>query len=135
MNMVSLATPHIAGYSLEGKVNGTTMVYNTLCNFLGKEPAWSPQMPDIANGKIDTRAAETSLDLLNAFFNVTYPIIEDDKLLREQNVIEEDQRGNHFDGLRKNYRFRRELQNYQVSGAHVKPEHKNIVKALGLKVI
>jgi erythronate-4-phosphate dehydrogenase len=135
MNMVNLATPHIAGYSLEGKVNGTTIVYNTFCNYLGREPEWSPQMPEINNRQIDISGAGTTLELLNALFSFSYPIIEDDKLLREQNAIEEDQRGSHFDALRKNYRFRRELQNYQVPGAHVKPEHKNIVKTLGLKVI
>ena len=35
---VGLGTPHIAGYSLDGKVNGTVMLYEAVCEFLG-EPA------------------------------------------------------------------------------------------------
>lgn len=135
MNLVNLATPHIAGYSLEGKVNGTTMIYNTLCNFAGRQPAWSPVMPEIDNIEIDLAGAGTLLELLNALFNISYPIIDDDILLREQNAISEDKRGSHFDGLRKNYRFRRELQNYQTRESKVKPEHLNIVKDLGVNLI
>ena len=135
MNIVNLATPHIAGYSLEGKVNGTTMIYNALCDYLGTDHSWSPQMPEIQHRQIDISRAESKLDLLNALFNHSYPIIEDDKLLREQNSVPEHQRGSHFDGLRKNYRFRRELQNYEVSGSQVKKEHRKIITDLGINII
>lgn len=135
MNMINIATPHIAGYSLEGKVNGTTMIYNALCNYLKVEPAWSPEMPEINNRQIDIDDADTTLDLLNNLLNKSYPIVDDDKLLREQNSIGEDQRGNHFDGLRKNYHFRRELQNYYVSGLQVKSKHKKILKDLGVNIV
>ena len=37
LNKTELATPHIAGYSYEGKVNGTVMIYNSLCDFLAIE--------------------------------------------------------------------------------------------------
>jgi erythronate-4-phosphate dehydrogenase len=33
-----LATPHIAGYSLEGKARGTWMLYEALCQQLGRTP-------------------------------------------------------------------------------------------------
>jgi erythronate-4-phosphate dehydrogenase len=135
MNMIDIATPHIAGYSLEGKVNGTTMIYNALCRYLGAGPSWSPRMPEIEERQIDVEGAETTLELLNALFNHNYPIIEDDKLLREQNSIPGNQRGSYFDGLRKNYRFRRELQNYSVKGSQLKPEHDKTVRNLGVKII
>ena len=31
LNMLALATPHIAGYSLEGKARGTQMIYEAFC--------------------------------------------------------------------------------------------------------
>ena len=34
---VLIGSPHIAGYSREGKVNGTKMIYNALCNYLNVE--------------------------------------------------------------------------------------------------
>lgn len=134
MNMINLATPHIAGYSLEGKVNGTTMIYKALCNYLGVKPVWFPEMPEINDRQINIGGAETTLDLLNALLNKSYPIVNDDKLLREQNSIGEDQRGSYFDGLRKNYHFRRELQNYYVNSSQVKPAHEKLVKDLGVNI-
>jgi erythronate-4-phosphate dehydrogenase len=35
MHLAFLATPHIAGYSTDGKANGTAMVVNSLCEFFG----------------------------------------------------------------------------------------------------
>jgi phosphoglycerate dehydrogenase-like enzyme len=31
LDLVSLATPHIAGYSDEGKIRGTSMLYEAIC--------------------------------------------------------------------------------------------------------
>jgi len=39
----AIATPHIAGHSLDGKANGTKMIYDAACAFLGVAPAWSPR--------------------------------------------------------------------------------------------
>ena len=38
----TLGTPHIAGHSLDGKANGTYMIYTALCKHLGMEPTWNP---------------------------------------------------------------------------------------------
>ena len=43
LSLVDLASPHIAGYSFDGKVNGTEMIYQALCRFLGVEPTWNPK--------------------------------------------------------------------------------------------
>jgi erythronate-4-phosphate dehydrogenase len=39
----TIATPHIAGHSLDGKANGTKMIYDAACAFLGVTPAWTPR--------------------------------------------------------------------------------------------
>jgi erythronate-4-phosphate dehydrogenase len=39
----AIATPHIAGHSLDGKANGTKMIYDAACAFLGVTPTWSPR--------------------------------------------------------------------------------------------
>jgi len=36
---VSIGTPHIAGYSFDGKVNGTRMIYEAACRFLNLPPS------------------------------------------------------------------------------------------------
>ncbi|HWE31349.1 MAG TPA: 4-phosphoerythronate dehydrogenase, partial [Polyangia bacterium] len=39
----ALATPHIAGHSLDGKANGTKIIYEAACAFLGIAPTWRPR--------------------------------------------------------------------------------------------
>ena len=115
MNLVELATPHIAGYSFEGKVNGTVMVYKALCEFLNVLPTWKPELPVVSNNQIDIDGNETTEKMLSNIFNKSYKISDDDKLLREGSLLPVKEKSNHFDSLRKNYRFRRELNNYTVN--------------------
>ncbi|MBT8386806.1 MAG: 4-phosphoerythronate dehydrogenase, partial [Ignavibacteria bacterium] len=44
LNMTQIATAHIAGYSLEGKLNGTKMICEALYSFMGKPPSWKPEL-------------------------------------------------------------------------------------------
>jgi erythronate-4-phosphate dehydrogenase len=39
VQMVDLATPHIAGYSLDGKIAGMIMIYNAACEYFGLQAA------------------------------------------------------------------------------------------------
>jgi len=36
-----IGTPHIAGYSIDGKIRGTEMIYHAVCDYLGEKPQWS----------------------------------------------------------------------------------------------
>jgi len=49
LKITKIGTSHIAGYSLEGKVNGTGMIYYALCNFAGIPPSWKPELPEVGN--------------------------------------------------------------------------------------
>ena len=42
LDATTLITPHIAGHSFDGKVNGTVMVYRAACEFLGRSATWDP---------------------------------------------------------------------------------------------
>ncbi|MDR3667352.1 MAG: 4-phosphoerythronate dehydrogenase, partial [Ignavibacteriaceae bacterium] len=46
---IRFGTPHIAGYSYEGKINGTVILYNALCTFLNKKIEWQPVIPPAIN--------------------------------------------------------------------------------------
>jgi erythronate-4-phosphate dehydrogenase len=74
----ALATPHIAGHSLHGKLNGTKMVYDAACRFLGKEPSWSPGYPEQAPLNLAGASDEELLLIANG-----YRIEEDDRELRQ----------------------------------------------------
>ena len=119
---VDIGTPHIAGYSLEGKLNGTAMVYEAACRFLGTEPAWSlaASMPPRPAGlPIDgfvrgDEAAFGALDregiaALAAEVAAVYPILRDSEALRKTLELDAAERGRAFDLLRKTYPVRREF--------------------------
>ena len=48
LKLVDIATPHIAGYSFDGKVNGTAMIYRACAEFFGMKPVWRQEefMPE-----------------------------------------------------------------------------------------
>jgi len=119
---VDIGTPHIAGYSLEGKLNGTGMVYEAACRFLGVTPSWSlagamPPRPaglPLAGFGRDGDAALRRLDregtaALAARVTAVYPILRDVDDLRKTAEMDTAGRGRAFDQLRKTYPIRREF--------------------------
>ena len=76
IDAADIATPHIAGHSFEGKVNGTATVYREACAFLGIEPDFDFPLPpppegffyDIMADDAAFRAAPESFDRLRAAY-------------------------------------------------------------------
>ena len=113
VEQVHLATPHIAGYSFDGKTNGTTRIYRQICEWLEVEPVWNVDdalpPPDVPKVELAVSDATDEDWLRRAVFAV-YPIARDDGSLRETLLdCDEAARGRAFDGLRKNYPRRREF--------------------------
>jgi len=131
LRKIKFGTPHIAGYSFEGKVNGTVILYNALCGFLNKTPGWQPVIPAAEHslirisGKTDTETA-----LFNAAEHV-YCISEDDKSLRE--IFDADDPRKCFDTLRKKYKLRREFPNYVVETYPYNEELANVFRSFRFK--
>ncbi|MEA3419849.1 MAG: 4-phosphoerythronate dehydrogenase, partial [Campylobacterota bacterium] len=63
LKLVDVGTPHIAGYSYEGKVNGTVMIYNALSKHLGVNPDWKPALPQVIHNEIEMSGRETEEEL------------------------------------------------------------------------
>lgn len=102
---LAIATPHIAGYSLEGKLRGTQMIYDALCERMGIEPKQAMQqlLPENCYLWSELKAHP---DRLIKF----YDILQDDAALRAV-VFDGKVAGADFDNLRRDYRLRREWQN------------------------
>ena len=117
LEMVDIGTPHIAGYSLDGKITGMIMIYKAACEYFGLSPKFDIEdfLPEPAIGqlRIEPSTDNEQAALANAVEKI-YGIREDDVRLRQvlENSIEN--RGEFFDGLRKNYPVRREFQNTKV---------------------
>ncbi|WP_299973566.1 4-phosphoerythronate dehydrogenase [uncultured Pseudoteredinibacter sp.] len=111
---VDIATPHIAGYSYDGKVTGTRMIAERLSEFLSLDwinPRGSRQDPE----SLSNLAADSAFELLRQLIPHCYDISQDDKNLREAMHLQADDVAKAFDALRKNYPKRREFFHYRLA--------------------
>ncbi len=108
LDVVDLGTPHIAGYSLDGKVNGTLMIYDAFCRHFQLPATWQPRLPDGPRIEVSVGRGEDEEDLLRRVVRQVYDICADDAALRA-NVRD-------FDKLRAQYRVRREFHTVKLEG-------------------
>ncbi|WP_341936533.1 4-phosphoerythronate dehydrogenase [Marinimicrobium sp. C2-29] len=117
---VALGSPHIAGYSYDGKIQGTHMIYQALCRHLAREPELSLEQLRPAVEDPERRLATDDFWTgLRALIPQVYDIAGDDRRLRElasQAEAGEADFAKGFDQLRKHYPKRREFSNYRVQG-------------------
>ena len=137
--LVKLATPHIAGYSYDGKLNGTEMVYRACCKALGISPKARLEdlVPPLSDNQLLVDQNTSPWELAKSLIHQVYDIGADDRRLREQAARAQAGDlvfGEAFDGLRKNYPRRREFHNYRLDGQALTSEAKDWLKALGFKV-
>lgn len=137
LKLTDIATPHIAGHSYEGKLNGTVACHNELCNFFEIHKHWnvadSLPEPDIPNLEIDCTGRDDD-EVLHEIIKQVYNIETDDTHIREAAVPCEIDRARNFDALRKNYRTRREFMNTKVSAGNASEKLKQKIRALGFKL-
>ena len=145
LKMVDIGTPHIAGYSLDGKINGLIMIYRSVCEYFGLEPKFDVEdflpEPSVPQVKLN-QGVEHEQDALLKAVREVYRIDRDDERLRR--VLDEpvEKSGAYFDSLRKNYPVRREFQNTEIILATENTEstEKNIkrlsdkLKGIGFRV-
>ncbi len=126
--LLAFATPHVAGYGLEGKARGTTMIFNSYCEFLGNElRAHASDLLPTAPVPTVTLDREWDEATLHNITQLIYDVRKDDSLFRR----EIDKPGA-FDLMRKNYWDRREYSAVTLVG----DEQSNLspLKELGFQV-
>lgn len=107
MNLVDIATPHIAGYSADGKANATRMSLETIANYWHKssDEAKTVKAPQVPNPHIKLNEGDTNT-LIEKAILTTYNTEKDHAdLLRDPST---------FSALRSNYSLRREYQAYII---------------------
>lgn len=135
LKLIEIATPHIAGYSFEGKINGTKIIHDALSNYLNKPIIWQPTFDEVAENKVEIDESENFNQVLQKLFEKSYKIVDDDMLLRKSIDLTSEERNKHFDTLRKNYGKRRELNNFVVSIKNENNRLKKLLSVLRVKVI
>jgi erythronate-4-phosphate dehydrogenase len=129
-----VGTPHIAGYSLEGKVNGTQIIYNSLCEFLGTQKKFSFNLTNPIDHLRKFNVSEKKEFGLNYLLKSIYDIEADDLRMRRMTKMNHSQIIVDFDLQRKQYPQRREFSNYSIHPENLSPDIKNILKALRFNI-
>ncbi|WP_194757352.1 4-phosphoerythronate dehydrogenase [Aliidiomarina indica] len=113
--LITIATPHIAGHSIEGKIRGTYALYDVLQAQVFPDAERIPLQQVLPSESIDggswtlTDQDENYLEQLAVLVHQVYDPIMDDQLFRKEGLSSDG-----FDSLRKGYRQRRELSVLQV---------------------
>lgn len=144
LDKVLLGSPHIAGYSYDGKLNGTEMVYQALCQHIDKKPEASlaQLVPPLENNllAIDKTLVQSadSFQIAQALIKQVYDIAADDARLRDlaqQACRGEENFAEGFDDLRKHYPKRREFHNYRVALTGLSDADKQWLQVLGFNCV
>jgi erythronate-4-phosphate dehydrogenase len=129
LNLVDLATPHIAGYSRDGKAKGTEMSVQTVSRFLGLgSKNWkASNVEKPASSEIFIDGTGMSIQqIVSGAILATYDIREDDARLRASVTTFEKQRGD--------YPVRREFPAFTVYGKINQIKAIEKLKKLGFKL-
>lgn len=133
---VWLATPHIAGYSLEGKVQGTEMIYQAVSRFLGlpvRKKA-GQFLPEPALSKMSFTSAADETRARNLAMRACYDPRQDDVRLRLAMRGDENSRAEAFDRLRKEYPVRREFSSLKIQLKGSSRSLQETFRVLGFKL-
>lgn len=125
---VRLGTSHIAGYSLEGKEQGSAQIYQAMldCFAINDAPAFPVNH---RQSKLEIPLVDGVMHAVNRCILSSYNINGDDDLLR-QATKDNSQLAVNFDGLRKNYSLRREFSHFKLMPG-LSNEAYSILKKLG----
>jgi erythronate-4-phosphate dehydrogenase len=128
-----IATPHIAGYSLDGKLRGTAQIYQALCQHLAVTPSveLAQLMPAPWLSELAIDAAADPAWALASICRAVYDPRRDDADFRRSLQGDAPARRAAFDGLRKHYPMRREIDGLTVSLNGAASELQRLVMALG----
>ena len=114
LEMADIGTPHIAGYSLDGKVAGMVMVQNAVCEYfsLPMKKNVDDFLPAADVPKVEIEISDAGeQDILRRTVKRIYDITKDDADFRRILKLPSNKRSFIFDRLRKSYHFRREFHN------------------------
>ncbi len=127
LELVRIGTPHIAGYSTDGKANGTSMAVQSLAEYfkIAELKGWKPNripVPEASRIELDSTLPESVQ--LGLACRTAYDIRFDDSHLRLARAD--------FENQRSNYRLRREPFAFRVIGGS--PTVRNMLAELGFQL-
>jgi erythronate-4-phosphate dehydrogenase len=129
LELSDIATPHIAGYSADGKANGTAMSVQAISNFFGLGLGdWYPEnipLPDNFNASFTCRNKKRQ-DIFRELSLLSYNIMQDSDTLKKSPKT--------FERQRENYPLRREPGAYDLKTFLCDTEKKKFIRELGFGI-
>lgn len=134
LGRTALGTAHIAGYSHDGKVRGTEMVFAAACRHFDIACKAPPRAPAPAGParSIEVAAAASEWRQITAAVLQAYDIRADDRRLRRA-VAAVEPVGRAFDRLRRDYPLRREFDYFSLPASTLKPAARQVLQGLGFR--
>ncbi|HBC89358.1 MAG TPA: 4-phosphoerythronate dehydrogenase PdxB [Lentisphaeria bacterium] len=130
LGLAKFATPHIAGYSTDGKANGTSMSVQSLAKFfeIKQLENWYPrEVPKPENITIKTGCkGKAKEQILLEAVKFTYDVREDDRRLRASPRT--------FEKLREEYPLRREFKIFKITSHDLPGDCLKIFNELGFQI-
>ncbi len=124
-----IATPHIAGYSKDGKATGTQMSVKAISDYFGLSlDDWQPsgvEMPESPVFELNGEGLSEQEIISKAILH-TYDIRNDDKLFRENPAL--------FEQLRGDYPVRREFPAFTIVAKNISERTIEKIKQLGFNI-
>jgi len=134
--LASIATPHIAGYSIDGKLRATGRLHDAYSHFINQPPVWDYRqvLPKPAE-PIITLPDGAITAVISEALSKAYDITRDDSALRL--LFEDDSidAAAGFDLLRKQYPVRRECSAYGIRGEILSDTVRSALQAFGFELI
>ena len=129
---VDLATPHIAGYSVEGRLRGTQMILDAAARHFGSTSPWhmARLLPETI--ELNLRPAINDLEYWQRVFSGHHDIWVDHQALTQTGKMGDEDFTRHFDSLRRVYQDRFEYDRYRLT--NVQKKQPAIARGLGFKV-
>lgn len=127
-----IATPHIAGYSADGKANGTAACIREFCDCFRLDvlqewfPSSMPPPPMPVDFSIDG-AGKSFEQILFEAVTFTYPVWEDSNRLKTSPETFEDQRGGYW--------VRREFNNFTIHPENIDKATLDTLKMIGFNIL
>lgn len=131
LQSVTLGTPHIAGYSVEGKLRGTEMIYRAFCEYFAR-PLQAPAATDSIGVALKPQGQEP-LALLSETILAAYDVSIEHEQCQRLLKLTTDEAAGEFDRLRRDYPRRHEFSRYRVELAAAQKNSAALLAAIGFK--
>jgi len=133
---MAIATPHIAGHSLDGKAANTQYIHRALCDWLGISSTWEPgeHLPASTAG-IPVPCTDDVYANIQRAVSSLYPLQQDCRAMQAWAALPEKEMATNFSAYRRHYPARRAWQSTPIHLLDADVRTRELAHAIGLTTV